>query len=239
MSYRVRLHNFEGPLDLLLFLIRKNEVDIYDIPIAEITRQYLEYVDLMQSLDLEVASAFIVMAATLIRIKAQMLLPRPIVEGEEPAAEDPRRELVERLLEYQRYKELALNLSEREEEQLNVYGRLFFDFPHVAEAPDLPETKTVTLFDLLEAVRKVLERLPEESFHTVEAIPVTVEEQSAYILDLLQRHGQTPFLELVSQLRERIRIVVTFLAILELIRQGRIVVHQRAPFTEIWLYATP
>src|SRR5512136_2432208 len=123
MAYKVKLESFEGPLDLLLFLIKKNEVDIYNIPVATITQQYLEYLEIIQLLDLESASDFIFMAATLMRIKAQMLLPKPSIDEEDEAVEDPRRELVYRLLEYKRFKDAAMGLAEKEDQARQLYPR--------------------------------------------------------------------------------------------------------------------
>jgi len=229
MSYQVKLQNFQGPLDLLLFLIKKNEVDIYDIPIAEITRQYLEYIQLMRQLDLKVAGEFILMAATLIRIKARMLLP--VAEGVEEE-EDPREELVHQLLEYKRFKEIASSLSLKEEEQRKLYPRSCFDSVEVSPNP----AKEVSLFDLLWAFREVLKRLPETKPYEVEPVSVTVEEQIDFVLSFLATREKVSFFELVSRIEKRVVMIVTFVAILELIRTGRIKVRQSRPFEEIWIF---
>ncbi len=233
MAYRVKLQNFEGPLDLLLFLIKKNEVDIYDIPIAEITRQYLEYVEIIKLLDLESASEFILLAATLIRIKAKMLLPRP--QPEEEDAPDPRLELVTRLLEYKRFKELAFKLSEYEEEQSLVFARGSFAEQELATEGAIELTEELTLFSLISAFKQVIDRLPRETFHHVEVIQISIEEQIEYILSALAQTRQISFFDLIAHLQDKIIIVVTFMALLELIRRGEITARQSNTFGEIWI----
>lgn len=234
MAYRVKLRNFEGPLDLLLFLIKKNEVDIYDIPIAEITSQFLEYVEIIKLLDLESASEFILLAATLIRIKAKMLLPRPQTDDEEEII-DPRLELVSRLLEYKRYKDLAFKLSDLEEAHSKIFSRGFFPEtePVATDMIDLDEE--ITLFSLMSAFKQVLDRLPKETFHYIEDIKISLEEQIEYILNSLQSRRQITFFELISQVRDKLIIIVTFIALLELIKQGVLFVRQSVSFGEIWI----
>ena len=238
MPYRVKLQNFEGPLDLLLFLIRKNEVDIYDIPIALITKQYLEYIQLMQQLDLEVASEFIVMAATLIRIKAQMLLPKPQIE-EEIEEYDPRRELVERLLEYRKYKEIAHELGRHETRQLLHFSRRPETSAFLAErGPEESPAHQVSLFDLLSAFRRVMRRLEEQPVHHVVTPSITVDEQIEFILSFMKERDQVTFTELMRHvhLTTRAALVATFVALLELIRRSAILVKQPQPFAEIWIF---
>ncbi len=235
MSYRVRLQNFEGPLDLLLFLIKKNEVDIYNIPIAFITKQYLEYLELITIMDLESASEFIYLAATLIRIKVQMLLPRT-ENGEEEDEEDPRMELVQRLLEYKRFKDVTPNFAERERLQRDYYGRTYFKFDIADIDETLDDSLTdVTLFQLMEVFRRTLENAPKTTFHRVEIDPVTVEEQINFIINMLEARRHVLFSEVMASLNERLIIIVTFLAILELIRRDKILIKQAAPFEEIWI----
>ena len=234
MAYRVKLQNFEGPLDLLLFLIKKNEVDIYDIPIAEITSQYLEYVDIIKMLDLESAGEFILLAATLIRIKAKMLLPRPQTDEEEEII-DPRMELVTRLLEYKKFKELAFKMSEIEEEQSKVFGRGHFDEFHHADEDGIDLDEDVTIFSLITAFKQVLDRMPRETFHHVEVIPISLEEQIEYILNHLVEGKQITFFELISHLRDKLIMVVTFIAMLELIKRGELIIRQSKSFGEIWI----
>jgi len=234
MAYRVKLQNFEGPLDLLLFLIKKNEVDIYDIPIADITSQYLGYVEIIKLLDLESAGEFILLAATLIRIKAKMLLPRPQSEDEEEII-DPRLELVSQLLEYKKFKELAYKLSDFEEEQRNVFPRGFYhEVEHEREdGVDLDED--VTIFSLISAFKQVLDRMPEETFHHIEDIQISLEEQIEYILNQLAGGKQITFFELVSHIRDKLIVVVTFIALLELVKRGELKTRQSKAFGEIWI----
>lgn len=234
MAYRVKLDNFEGPLDLLLFLIKKNEVDIYDIPIAEITAQYLEYVEIIKLLDLESAGEFILLAATLIRIKAKMLLPRPQTDEEEDII-DPRLELVSRLLEYKRFKELAVKLSDLEDEQRNVFARVYNDEIEPEPEGGIEMDEDVTLFSLITAFKQVLDRMPRETFHHVEIIQISLEEQIDYILNRLVNGKQVTFVELVSHVRDRLIIVVTFMALLELIKRGELITRQSRAFGEIWI----
>jgi len=234
MTYRVKLQNFEGPLDLLLFLIKKNEVDIYDIPIAEITSQYLEYVEIIKLLDLESASEFILLAATLIRIKAKMLLPNPQIDEDEEIT-DPRLELVTRLLEYKRFKEVAFKFSELEDKQSKLFQRGFYsDTETVAEA-EIELTEDVSLFTLISAFKQVLDRVPKETFHRIVDIQISLDEQIEYILNNLEKVKQISFFQLMSEMGEKLIIVVTFIAMLELIRRGEIIVRQSSSFGEIWL----
>ncbi|MDZ7361643.1 MAG: segregation/condensation protein A [candidate division KSB1 bacterium] len=237
MAYRVKLTNFEGPLDLLLFLIKKNEVDIYDIPIASITRQYLEYVAILQMLDLEGAGDFILLAATLIRIKAQMLLPKsPAAQEEEE--EDPRQELVRRLLEYQRFKEVAEHLSVFEANERSFYPRghrdLNFDDHDFSDWVDYAEGN-VSLFDLMAVFKQVLMRVPKEIQHRVERIPITVEEQIEYIQQELLINKQLLFISLLQKLPSKIYMIVTFIALLEMMKRGMATATQSGPYGEIWI----
>lgn len=235
MAYRVKLNTFEGPLDLLLFLIRKEEVDIYDIPIADITRQFLEYVEILQMLDLESAGDFILMAATLIRIKAQLLLPKNPEEGEEEE-EDPRDELVRRLLEYQQFKDLASRMVELEVRERDFYSRNYFDYEFVKDQSDFLENAVeVSLFDLITAFKNVLLRVPRETPHTVEQLPVTIDDQIDFVLQELAVHQQLLFMSLLERMPSKIYMIVTFIALLEMMRRGLVVATQSTPFGEIWL----
>lgn len=235
MAYRIKLNMFEGPLDLLLFLIKKEEVDIYDIPIADITKQFLEYVELITLLDLETAGDFILVAATLIRIKAQMLLPKNPEEGEEEE-EDPRQELVRRLLEYQQYKEVALKFGELEVRERDFFRRGFFDYDFSDAEPEfVPNTSNLSLFDLMAAFKRVLMRIPKETQHRVEAIPITIEDQIDYILQEIELERQLLFVNLLQKLPSKIYMIVTFIALLEMMRRGLIEATQSSPYGEIWI----
>jgi segregation and condensation protein A len=232
-GHTFKLKNFEGPLDLLLFLIRENEIDIYDIPIASITKQYLEYIDLMQMLDLEVAGEYLVMAATLMRIKSRMLLPRDETE-DETESEDPRQELVRQLLEYQKFKEVASVLSEREESQRSVFLR---SSPPLDEDGETEEPlQQVSLFDLLKAFREALQRQSEPPFYPIMRPVMSVEERIAEISARLEGEGKILFHDLLPIDFSRAALVVTFIAILEMIRSRTIVIKQTRLFGDIWIY---
>jgi segregation and condensation protein A len=233
MVYRVKTEIFEGPFDLLLFLIRKHEIDIYDIPIHDITNQFLEYVQLMKILDLEVAGEFIEMVATLMNIKARMLLPKPVF-GDDENVEDPRTELVQRLLEYKKFKEAASDMYEFEDQRRKMYSRKYFLKPE-DETPISTEEylSNVTLFDLLIAFKKALDNMPKVTYHEVKKIEVTVEEQTDFILNTLAQQSTILFSELIEKIKDKIVIIVTFLAILELIKIRKIFVSQSRVFEDI------
>jgi segregation and condensation protein A len=231
MKYKIKLDIFEGPLDLLLYLVKKDHLNIYDIPIAQVTQQYMAYLELMQLLDLNIAGEFLVMAATLMQIKSKMLLPaEPAQEVEEE--EDPRQELVNRLLEYEKFKEIAENLRQREVTQQEVFKRPKIE--NIAE-PGL-ETETyfeASIFDLINAFSKALENVPKEVFYEVIKDEFTVEEKIHQILHLLLVRSSLRISELFVQAKNKIEIVVNFLAILELIRMKEIVAFQKEQFQEI------
>lgn len=224
----VRLENFEGPLDLLLYLIRKNDLDISDIPIAQITQEYLAYLDVMKDLNLEMAGEFLVMASTLIQIKSQMLLPSPDLEPEE--GPDPRAELINRLLEYQQYKEAAGILSGYNEKARDVFYRTvpprFGEDDFVLKA---------SVFDLLGAFKRILEQAPREVGQILrEEIPLEVKIRE--ILDWLTDRASMALEELFAKSHRRMDLIVTFLALLELIRLKQIVARQAEIFGPIRLY---
>ena len=232
MPYRVKLENFEGPLDLLLFLIRKNEVEICDIPIAEITQQYLEYVEIIQVLDIETASDFVLMAAMLMRIKAQMLLPRPLQEEEEEV-EDPRQELVQRLLEYKKYKESAVDLSDIELRERRYFSRGGFRFKVNGFDEELSDSYDVGLFDLVAAFQQVLDRAAKVSVHRVEELDVSLEDRLQFLEGFFKERQRAFFHEIFEPYADRIVLIVTFIAILELIRRRVLRVAQSVPFEDI------
>lgn len=220
--YRVQLKNFEGPLDLLLFFIKRDELDIYDIPISYITKQFLEYINLMEELDLDVASEFILMASMLMSIKAKMMLPQE--ESEEKLDEhDPRYELVQQLLEYKRYKEMAGKMEEIEEEAQKKRFRGYHKVDQVDKQASGEALKDVTMFDLMTAFKKVLSDIKkQEAVHHVEKVEHTIEDQTEYVLTRLQERGRTAFRTLCEELETRTKIVVTFLAILEMLKERQI-----------------
>jgi segregation and condensation protein A len=230
-SVNVKLARFEGPLDLLLHLIKRDEIDIYDIPIAHITQQYLAYIELMRSLDLDVAGEFLVMAATLMRIKTKMLLPAPAV-GEEEEEGDPREELVQRLVEYRQFKEAAGTLKLREEERRLLFERGMV--PGEDEAGPLP-LAPATLFDLLDALNRVMARIPDQTVYEVQAEAYDVEEKMSVIATQAAEHGSISFVELLMRCRARIEMVVTFIALLELIKLGQVTIVQPEHFSDIMI----
>ena len=232
MSYKVKLELFEGPLDLLLYLIKKEEIDIQDIPIAKITQQYLEALDVIKLLDLDIAGEFLVMAATLMQIKSRMLLPpeeQPPPEEEEP---DPRAELVQRLLEYQKFKEAAARLSQMEEERKNLFTRPAV-LPREVEEGKEASYFEASIFDLITAFSKITERLSKEQFYEVVKDEYTVEDKIHQILHALAQRSVLHFSELFKEMQNRLEVIATFLAVLELIRLKEILVQQREPFGEI------
>ncbi len=224
---KVRLDIFEGPLDLLLYLIKKNHLDIYNIPITDVLSQYIQFLDLMRLLDINVASEYMVMAATLIQIKSRMLLPRP--QEEQPEEEDPRDELVRKLLEYQKYKEIASILKQKEQFRLDYVTRpsASVDF----------ESKEVyfeaSIFDLINAFKTALKDVPREIFFEVIKDEYTVEEKIHHILNLILEKPKVSLSQLFQSARSKMEIVATFLAILELIRLKEIVALQEGVFSDI------
>ncbi len=232
MTYRVKLDDFEGPLDLLLFFIKRDQLDIYDIPIAKITREFLEYVHYIQMLDLEVAGDFIVMAATLMQIKVRMLLPHE--EGiEDLIEEDPRKGLADRLAEYARFKEAAHNFSYLEEEGGKLHYRTFFkQDERQYSSPEESDLKNMTLIDLITAFKRAMDRLESTPYHNIQRLNVTIEEQMDFVLDSLKEKSTLHFVELAAQIHERIRLVVTFIALLELIKQNILRVQTSGGFND-------
>jgi segregation and condensation protein A len=233
-EYRVRLDVFEGPLDLLLYLIRKEEIDIHDIPIERVAGQYLEYIELMQMLDLNIAGEFLVMAATLMMIKSRMLLPveeRAVVEGEEEDEMDPRWDLVRRLVEYKKFKDAAQFLQVRARGREDVFGREA-EGANFGPKADIP-LQDVGLFDLLSAFNRALSRVKSEDLREIFSERYTVSEKIDDLLNRIRETARISISRLFEGMRSRHEIVVTFLAVLELIRLKHLVVRQPAPFGEI------
>ncbi len=234
-AYRVELDGFQGPLDLLLYLIQKDEIDIYDIPIASITDQFLRYLEVIKLLDLDNAGDFLVMAATLVRIKTRMLLPVPAEE--EPGEEDPRAELVRRLLEYKRYKEAAAQFRRLEAER-SLWATRRSPYPFLTEAERSPPELRFSLYELLAALAEVVDRLEGPRVHTVRRTPFTVEQKLVQIVERLQAGAPVRFQDLFAEDAIRMEVVVTFIAILELARRGRLRFFQTEANGPIWLHAS-
>ncbi|HET9318048.1 MAG TPA: segregation/condensation protein A [Vicinamibacteria bacterium] len=232
---RILLPVFEGPLDLLLYLIRRNQVDIHDIPIAPITRQYMEYLDVMRELNLDVAGEFMVMAATLIHIKAKMLVPIDPTEAQgEEDQEDPREALVQRLLEFQRYKEAAGVLHQKAEIRAATWTRPDSVLPQFDEAGE--EMLEAGLFDLVSAFKELLERRKTLLAHEVADSGKSVDQRMEELMELIREGESVEFLELFASQETKADMIVTFLALLELIRLKRVKVYQRGVFGAIRVF---
>jgi segregation and condensation protein A len=229
-ALEVFLEAFEGPLDLLLYLIRRQNLDVLDIPIAEITRQYMEYIDLMQDLRLELAAEYLVMAAMLAEIKSRMLLPRPVEAEDE---EDPRAELVRRLQEYERYKQAAEDIDQLPREGRDI-------FPVTVEAPEkqvVQRPPEVSLQELLVAAKQAMTRAEMFSHHHVQMEPLSVRERMSLVLDKIAGDEFTPFIALFRMEEGRMGVVVSLLAVLELIKESLIELVQSEPFAPIYIKA--
>lgn len=231
-TYSIRLPIFEGPFDLLLHLIKENKIDIYDIPISLITKQYLEYIEMMKELNLEIAGEFLVMASTLIHIKSRMLLPiEETAEDEEP--QDPRLELVHKLLEYQAFKEAALGLKEKEQEMQLVFTRPPMEDENTPE-PEQTLLFDLNIFDLLSAFKKILDKAPPE-VRTITREILTVREKMTKIIEALEARGTLRFEELFETTSTRAHLIVTFVALLELLKSGLARAYQERDFGTIWI----
>ncbi|HOD29609.1 MAG TPA: segregation/condensation protein A [Syntrophales bacterium] len=237
MSYEIKLDVFEGPLDLLLYLIRKNEIDIYNIPIALITRQYLEYLDLMKALNLDLAGEYLVLAATLLHIKSRLLLPAPEQEdgGAEDETGDPRAELVQQLLEYQAFKEAALQLDRRTLLERDVFKR---GAPPEAPPEESGEETPIEadIFTLVEAFQRMLAQLDQADLMEIDLERISLADRINEIMDCLALKRDMTFAELMDEQITRQRIVYTFLAVLELMKLRMIRVYQAATFAAIRIF---
>ncbi len=233
MGYKLRLEMFEGPLDLLLYLIKKDDIDIYDIPITEITEQYMEYIDAMQTLDLNIVGDFLVMAATLMHIKSKMLLPPdPLAQEEED--EDPRGELVRRLEEYKKFKEIAEQLKNKEGYRQDLFGRRIDEQAMDDLREDAKEVLIeATLFDLINALSQALKKVPETTTYEITKEEFTVEQKIHAILHILIEQKSVNLMDLFSRSRDKMEVIVIFMAVLELIRLREIVCVQKRAFEDI------
>jgi|SRR5881396_618763 len=233
-EYKVQFEVFEGPLDLLLYLVKKEEVDIYQVNLTKIATQFIEYIELMRELDLEVAGEFLVMASTLMYIKSRELLPldqQVLAEGEEEE-EDPRWDLIRQLVEYKKFKDAAAQLHQREAEQEKIFPRLPGKLEFEPSGP--PPRPEVSLFDLINAVSNVLKRFQQrEGARDIFEDKWTVSEKIELLGRTIAERPALKFSELFEQTTSRSEVVVTFLALLELIRLKQVVVSQPAPFSEI------
>jgi len=232
-KYSIKVPLFEGPLDLLLHLIKRDEVDIYDIPVARIAEQYLEYIEIMKDLNLDIAGEFLVMAATLTQIKSRMLLPPKEGEGELVDGVDPRAELIQRLIEYKKFKEAAQGLGEREEFWREVFVRQGKGAWEDSAEPPEEELFNFGLFDLLDAFKRVLSNMPADRFHEIGGAGVSVTDKINRILEMLEGAESLTFESLFEEDRTRGQMVVSLLAILELTRLKAIRIMQVEEFGTI------
>lgn len=231
-NYSVDLEIFQGPLDLLHYLISKDEIDIYDIPIARVAEQYMQYIEMMKVLNLELAGEYILMAATLIRIKAKMLLPRDQEEGEEP---DPREELVAALLEYRKFREAGEILKDKRqlEERLYVPPGINTGIEHKEK---IVYAEDASLFDLLAAFKEALDRIDVEKSYEISPEELSIEDRIEIILRILKESESATFQQLFADIPKKIVAVTTLLAILELVKLKRITVRQSLAFSELRVY---
>lgn len=235
-KYHITLPAFQGPLDLLLHLIRENKIDIYDIPISIITKQYLEYIEFMKELNLEIAAEFIAMASTLIYIKSRMLLP---IDNVEPISEDedPRADLVNRLLQYQAYKEASLTMRQREDLWSNVFFRPVQDKDEYQPEEPEPLLFDINIFDLLTALKRVISKAPLESM-VVSRETLTVKDKINHLIYLIEQKKVVEFESIFNHDTKRIDIIVTFLALLEIMRLHIVVAYQDDLWGKIWIKKT-
>lgn len=240
MNFEVKLPLFEGPFDLLLFFIQRDELDIHDIPISKITNDFLAYIHQLETMNVEVASEFILVAATLMRIKAKMLLPRPVLDelGNEI---DPREELVRHLLEYKKYKSVISQLTEMEKNRLDreKRGNIVKELKHLSESSNVEsELQDIDLYKLLKVYQKVLIRHEFESnkpVHKVVQYPYTISCQRAHILNTLETSEKISFIDIIKAKPEKIIVVFNFLAILELLQMQKIMLHLGEGFNNFWI----
>lgn len=236
MEYEIMLDKFEGPLDLLYHLIEKEKIDIYDIPIYKITSQYIEYINEMKELDLEITSEFLIMASTLIEIKSKMLIPKLVKENTNSDEElDPREELVKRLIEYKKYKEASIELKNRE----NTYKKIYYKAKEEIEYDDSLELEDVSLKQMVEIYQNILENCidfsKEIDYEEIKRDEITIEESIDKIIYLLRSKESVKFQELFLITTSKSVIVTTFIAILELIKQKRILIAQENNFSDIYI----
>ncbi|MBC8467029.1 MAG: segregation/condensation protein A [Candidatus Marinimicrobia bacterium] len=235
MSYRVQLENFEGPLDLLLYFIRRDELDIYDIPIARITKDFIDAIEEWKRLNLLVAGDFIVMASTLMRVKAKMLIPRPELDDDGEII-DPRTELMQQLIDYKRFRNAAEMLDGLAFDRSHVVSRQFEQEIQTIEGNEIGSIlRDVTLYDLACVFKQAMENRPVMSQFELTREPVRLEEQKKFLFKFFDGDGRLKFSTLLKELETRMEIIVTFLAILDLIREGSCRFEQNDIFDEIEL----
>ncbi|MFT7056178.1 MAG: segregation and condensation protein A [Roseivirga sp.] len=240
MNFEIKLPLFEGPFDLLLFFIQRDELDIYDIPITKITKDFLEYLHQLEQLNVEVASEFILVAATLMRIKAKMLLPRPVID-EDGNELDPRDQLVKHLLEYKKYKSVIGQLSQMESDRLQKEsrGNILRELKSLAEGGGVEsELQNIDLYKLLKVYQKVMNRydlIKEKPTHEVVQYPYTISGQREFLLNELMKNPRLSFIELIEVEPNKIAVIFNFLSILDLLQLGEITIHLGDGFNNFWI----
>lgn len=240
MSFEIKLPLFEGPFDLMLFFIERDELDIYDIPISKITKDFLDYLHHLEKMEMEVASDFILFAATLMKIKSKMLIPRPELneKGEEI---DPREELIRHLLEYKKYKSVISELASLEETRHSKQqrGNIISELKKLEKVDDVDaEMQDLDLYKLLKVFQKVMSKYSsrtDETKHTVIQYPYTIEQQKEFILEKMLQKNRVPFTEFISYKREKIFVIYTFLAILELLQLSMVTITIGEGFNNFWV----
>ena len=233
MDYQVKVDNFEGPMDLLLFFIQRDKLNIYDIPIAHITKEFLDYIKMMDMMNIDLGGEFVYMATLLMKIKAKMLLP--VSDDDEEQIEDPRTPLVQRLLEYQQYKKVSEDLQEQYESHSVHYPR-GQEMEYDKQNGQLHEPlHNITLFTLSSIFQELINRLPNVNPYELHEDPIHLDEQIAFLIEEIDAVKRLNFKNLIPILKTRLRIVVTFMAILEMLRTNQVIVEQDGPFGEIIL----
>jgi segregation and condensation protein A len=238
-TYNIKLPQFEGPFDLLLFFIERDELDIHNIPIARITEDFLDYLRQMETINIELASDFILMAANLMRIKTRMLLPRKAFD-EDGNEIDPREELVEKLIEYRRYKEVLSDFQNLEDERFKVFSRGYVqeDLSIIENiAPGQTELESLSLYKLLRAFQNIMDDFEhrKKSIHHIFKIKYTIQEQENYLLQQLKRESRTGFKAIFEPLENKMHAIMTFLAVLELLNQQKIRIVAGEGYNNFWL----
>jgi len=243
LSFEIKLPLFEGPFDLMLFFIERDELDIYDIPIAKITNDFLDYIHHLEKLEIEIASDFILFAATLMKIKSRMLIPRPELNdsGEEI---DPREELIRNLLEYKKYKSVVEDLANLEFQQLSKEkrGNLVSELQSLSKLEDVDaEMQHVDLFKLLKVFQRTMSKMAsrvDETMHTVIQYPYTIEQQKDFVLEKISFKNQVPFTDFISFNPDKIFVIYTFLAILELLQLSQVTIIIGEGYNNFWVEKT-
>ncbi|WP_200975417.1 ScpA family protein [Echinicola sp. 20G] len=243
MSFEIKLPLFEGPFDLLLFFIERDELDIYDIPISKITHDFLDYLQHLEKMEIEVASEFILVAATLMKIKSKMLIPRPELDenGEEI---DPREELIKHLLEYKKYKSVISDLSEMEAERMTKEkrGNIATELKELSKIDNVEsEIQDLDLYKILKVFQKVMAKYvarTDETTHTVIQYPYTIDQQKNFVLDKISFKKRMPFSEFIEYKPDKIFVIYTFLAILELLQLSMVTIKLGEGFNNFWVEKT-